>query len=713
MGKDVTAFRERFNAYKNGKSVSEIYDAGLPKYASGTASIIDQLDQDQLDTLHYIHNYFSDRGMGLADISGIMANIFKESSFRDSAKDSAGYHGYVQMSPDMQTAVMNAYGNLDRDTQLQFIIDQITGNSRVKGYTNGFGYKYGQYKTGGDAAEAFRATFERNKAGRQQSRIDYGDQFYNYLSNLTAQTALQKQVGEQPMPIVEKPDAVIVRKTIPKSKTRARWTGAENVSPYLTGKPILKLKKEIKPPNVVELHKESQWKAPMQFKDGKLPEYGGGKVPYVASNGTQYNIDPNVVGSDQVNITTPEVVVTGTDRRPMYQRYDAENSTYDPNAVRMFTDWAPVVGDVGQSLDAYNAFKNKDYTTAAILGGLTILPNVAENFGKYTYKGLRQLGISQDFAKDILLNGEAAWKRFKNLDIFDKLRGIKYTDDVYHGSKNAFDINHARAYAPAGMDTGFHMGSSPTPAYSRANGLQGGALYSGKLKLKEAPFELDDLNRWGWREIIAEADNNPKFKKYLEDKGIDLDRLLNTAQDLEKEYDNLDSFGQQAYLKEHGGFESDKYMAKLFKDKNVSFKYKNKFETFDGVPEYSYAIYNPDNVVWNRPFLFSERKQDLEKLYDIGMAGKYYWNDPDKITIQLDDLYRVLKDFPQYRLPGFKNGKLPGYADGKIHIKPANRGKFTALKKRTGHSASWFKENGTPAQKKMAVFALNAKKWKH
>ena len=50
---------------------------------------------------------------------------------------------------------------------------------------------------------------------------------------------------------------------------------------------------------------------------------------------------------------------------------------------------------------------------------------------------------------------------------------------------------------------------------------------------------------------------------------------------------------------------------------------------------------------------------------------------------------------------------------GKIHIKKKNRGKFTALKKRTGHSASWFKAHGTPAQKKMAVFALNARKWKH
>jgi hypothetical protein len=35
------------------------------------------------------------------------------------------------------------------------------------------------------------------------------------------------------------------------------------------------------------------------------------------------------------------------------------------------------------------------------------------------------------------------------------------------------------------------------------------------------------------------------------------------------------------------------------------------------------------------------------------------------------------------------------------------------LKERTGHSATWFKEHGTPAQKKMATFALNARHWKH
>lgn len=57
-------------------------------------------------------------------------------------------------------------------------------------------------------------------------------------------------------------------------------------------------------------------------------------------------------------------------------------------------------------------------------------------------------------------------------------------------------------------------------------------------------------------------------------------------------------------------------------------------------------------------------------------------------------------------IPYFSNG-------GSIYIKPKNRGKFTRLKERTGHSASWFKENGTPAQKKMATFALNARHFKH
>ncbi len=70
--------------------------------------------------------------------------------------------------------------------------------------------------------------------------------------------------------------------------------------------------------------------------------------------------------------------------------------------------------------------------------------------------------------------------------------------------------------------------------------------------------------------------------------------------------------------------------------------------------------------------------------------------------ILLSEIQQLNDVYPIFRADG-----------GKIHIKPENRGKFTALKERTGHSASWFKAHGTPSQKKMATFALNSRKWKH
>lgn len=69
---------------------------------------------------------------------------------------------------------------------------------------------------------------------------------------------------------------------------------------------------------------------------------------------------------------------------------------------------------------------------------------------------------------------------------------------------------------------------------------------------------------------------------------------------------------------------------------------------------------------------------------------------------------------PEYTEEEHPFETAPMYASGgKIHINPKNKGKFNALLKRTGKSASWFKEHGTPLQKKRAIFALNARKWKH
>ena len=80
-------------------------------------------------------------------------------------------------------------------------------------------------------------------------------------------------------------------------------------------------------------------------------------------------------------------------------------------------------------------------------------------------------------------------------------------------------------------------------------------------------------------------------------------------------------------------------------------------------------------------------------------------------NLQQNQLDNLLQNYAAYG--GLLDINNPYSDGGKIYIKPENRGKFTALKERTGKSATWFKEHGTPAQKKMAIFALNARKWKH
>ena len=54
------------------------------------------------------------------------------------------------------------------------------------------------------------------------------------------------------------------------------------------------------------------------------------------------------------------------------------------------------------------------------------------------------------------------------------------------------------------------------------------------------------------------------------------------------------------------------------------------------------------------------------------------------------------------------------YANGgKIHINPKNRGKFNATKKRTGKTTEELTHSKNPLTRKRAIFAQNAKKWKH
>ena len=62
----------------------------------------------------------------------------------------------------------------------------------------------------------------------------------------------------------------------------------------------------------------------------------------------------------------------------------------------------------------------------------------------------------------------------------------------------------------------------------------------------------------------------------------------------------------------------------------------------------------------------------------------------------------------------FELFSIPMLAKGSgIHIKKENRGKFTETKKRTGKTTEELTHSKNPLTRKRAIFAQNAKKWKH
>lgn len=50
---------------------------------------------------------------------------------------------------------------------------------------------------------------------------------------------------------------------------------------------------------------------------------------------------------------------------------------------------------------------------------------------------------------------------------------------------------------------------------------------------------------------------------------------------------------------------------------------------------------------------------------------------------------------------------------GGIHIKKKNRGKFNALKKRTGKTTEELTHSKNPLTRRRAIFAQNSRRWKH
>ena len=112
------------------------------------------------------------------------------------------------------------------------------------------------------------------------------------------------------------------------------------------------------------------------------------------------------------------------------------------------------------------------------------------------------------------------------------------------------------------------------------------------------------------------------------------------------------------------------------------------------------------------PFFYGQGERDITM--GIGKPVNIY----DRIY--LDDYYGVKQPthatyLPEVTIYG-KKKKGSTFNKGKdsgIYINPKNRGKFNALKKRTGKTTEQLTHSKNPLTRKRAIFAQNAKKWKH
>lgn len=97
--------------------------------------------------------------------------------------------------------------------------------------------------------------------------------------------------------------------------------------------------------------------------------------------------------------------------------------------------------------------------------------------------------------------------------------------------------------------------------------------------------------------------------------------------------------------------------------------------------------------------------RDAANRRKVSEARNQTFNVAERLMDNMSDLIDTVLILPQYPIPSYK--------DGGIHIKKKNRGKFNALKKRTGKSTEELTHSKNPLTRKRAIFAQNAKKWKH
>ena len=473
----------------------------------------------------------------------------------------------------------------------------------------------------------------------------------------------------------------------------------------------------------------------------RIPKYSGGKssddVVYETQNtedGTVYRIHPSAFGAKELNVTTPEVVV----------RPDPDVIKAVDNHMKRLASQSERIGFINPITGQYymptggplrSVYPEFDLITLGQMGAPLI-----KQAGNYLWYS--QSPAAQYFRYPIgkMMYGVDAkfptiYRKFKGSVVQPNNDGVIELTNPNPRFAFVGDNGPAMSGQKSPVITNMSYGNS-VRSHSSGNWDRGYTLaFSGKnlLGKRVVSTEPSDLFTYG-------SKITPKAKDVTIISGDPME-LQTAAQygmktasspELQATYSNAAQGTKRAYFTTKSGAKLNltkedysKYareMRKLERQLFGDIRQKDvDFMNFVLRPDIEGKLYDksvlqqlktmPDDVgEWvgnssRRGYLYDDDEFG-QLIYDPHSPVESQWRSETGI-----DLIKRLPQWQRYLyghdLYGYKNGKAPG-----IHIKPENRGKFTALKKRTGHSASWFKAHGTPAQKKMATFALNARKWK-
>lgn len=124
-----------------------------------------------------------------------------------------------------------------------------------------------------------------------------------------------------------------------------------------------------------------------------------------------------------------------------------------------------------------------------------------------------------------------------------------------------------------------------------------------------------------------------------------------------------------------------------------------------------------DSINYSKGRSFANQAKRIQSKYKLRLGGSMV-EKRDALSEKSynKEMQDLMSQQEEYRmLTGMNNEEYEELPQGKsgIHIKPENKGKFNALKKRTGKTTEELTHSKNPLTRKRAIFAQNAKKWKH